>query len=213
MGATGALRGLFVALVLIVLNSALAYETFRLLAVPPAASLDNLSDGRVIITGANVKLKVIRACLGLDVTVALIENLVQFLHQSNVDRKQELRLLELGCIEHHPVALWYRNVKMLKQLDDRWLLKFEFLFKQAHNNLVDLVNCLINDVLPQMLEGWQLGWFKLRHGILLGLYLGHAIIVPVVVVVILFLLALLLVGGWLLHHLRLLLVLVSWATR
>jgi len=150
--ALGAWLLLLVAVFFFVVELALANETLCLLAVPPTPALDNLPDRGVVVALAHIKFEVVAAKLGLDPFVAIIEHLVHFLHQPDINCKQKVGFLKLRPVQLHAVALRNRYIEVFEQVDDGLLLKFQFLFEQAHHDLVDLVNGDVDDVLPHMFE-------------------------------------------------------------
>ena len=98
---------IFIAVFFLVINLTLANETLCFLSVPPTPALDNLSDGWVVVSLANIELEVVAALLWLYSSISVVKDLMHLLHQPDVNCEQEIWLLEFGPVQLHPVAFWH----------------------------------------------------------------------------------------------------------
>lgn len=105
-----------------------------------------------------MELKITGARLRLHTLIAVIQDLVELLHQADIDCELEIRFFEFIPVELHTVAFGHRYVEMLQQVAYCLVVQLQLLLKQTHHHLIHLVNRLVDNVLAQVLKCRQFMW-------------------------------------------------------
>ena len=126
-------------------------KSFAIWFVPPAASLDNLANTRVVVTYTNMEPKEILALIWLHICIFLVEIFVKSFYHATVYQIDKIRFFNVSHIECLSIELRNNYLEILQQLNQMLLFWLNFLLKEQPNNFIYHLNCFVDGTLLEML--------------------------------------------------------------